>query len=92
MERVTGFKPVVSTLGKLHVITTPYPHNLLTLWIITDPKPVVKHFSASSSFFPSLFEPSALCNMTLASDAVLYPHKRLERHLHAPQLLFHRVR
>jgi hypothetical protein len=26
MERVTGFKPVVSTLGKLHVITTPNPH------------------------------------------------------------------
>ena len=25
MERVTGFKPVVSTLGKLHVTTTPNP-------------------------------------------------------------------
>ncbi len=26
MERVTGFEPVVSTLGKLHVTTTPNPH------------------------------------------------------------------
>ena len=47
MERVTGFKPVVSTLGKLHVITTPYPRILLTQWIIADMKTLVKHFLAS---------------------------------------------
>ena len=51
MERVTGFKPVVSTLGKLHVITTPYPHNLLTLWIISDTKLIVKHFLLALLFF-----------------------------------------
>jgi hypothetical protein len=44
MERVTGFKPVVSTLGKLHVITTPYPRDLLTQSIIADVKPLVKLF------------------------------------------------
>lgn len=26
LERVTGFEPVISTLGKLHVATTPNPH------------------------------------------------------------------
>jgi hypothetical protein len=75
VERVTGFKPVVSTLGKLHVITTPYPHNPLTLWIIADSKSHVKLFFASSSSFLSLFEPSALCNTTLVLDVALYLHK-----------------
>jgi hypothetical protein len=92
MERVTGFKPVVSTLGKLHVITTPYPHNLLTQWIISDTKLLVKHFLASSSFFLSLFEPSALYNTILASDAAQYPHMQLEQHLHATQPRSHRAR
>ncbi len=30
MERVTGLEPVVSTLGKLHVTTTPNPHLVIT--------------------------------------------------------------
>jgi hypothetical protein len=39
-ERVTGFEPVISTLGKSHVATTPNPpgshYRLLTVRIIAN--------------------------------------------------------
>lgn len=44
MERVTGLEPVVSTLGKLHVTTTPNPQISVTGESITDRVQKVKRF------------------------------------------------
>lgn len=44
LERVTGFEPVVSTLGKLHVTATPNPHIDLTRHIVPYASAKVKRF------------------------------------------------
>lgn len=44
MERVTGLEPVVSTLGKLHVTTTPNPQISVTRESIIDRVQKVKRF------------------------------------------------
>jgi hypothetical protein len=50
MERVTGLEPVVSTLGKLHVTTTPNPQISVTGKSITDRVQKVKRFMGIEFF------------------------------------------
>ena len=61
MERVTGLEPVVSTLGKLHVTTTPNPQIPVTEESITDRVQEVKHF------MEKFFRDSEKCGMKMTS-------------------------